>query len=69
MSHRQKTSYNDLLAEHIRNVQAAHPELTSFSATVRYLVAMGIALEYERQAAADTHRYVTLTPAKEFIRP
>jgi hypothetical protein len=67
MSHEQKTAYNDLLTSHIRRIQSLHPELTSFSATVRYLVTLGLAAEYARDAAATPNPY--LYPSKELTDP
>lgn len=70
MSHQQKTSYNNLLAEYIRSVQANHPELTSFSATVRYLVVVGLAAEHARIAAmGHVVQNPFLYPQKELMEP
>lgn len=70
MTHSQKVSFNDVLTAHVENVQARHPELTSFNAAVRYLVVMGLAAEFDREAALGR---VTMNPflhpAKELMEP
>ena len=70
MSHQQKISFNDVLTAHIVSIEARHPELGNFSEAVRYLVVMGLAAEYQRQAAVGAVvQNPFLFPPKELMDP